>query len=90
MAAHGFALFDTTVGRCGIAWGRRGVVGVQLREARELETRVRLPFPGFDALGAQASLAGPGYPRVAIDRLPPAGDTEPTSVGTRWTAWPVA
>ena len=42
MTAHGFTLFDTAIGRCGIAWGRRGVVGVQLPEARELETRARL------------------------------------------------
>lgn len=38
----GFALFDTALGRCGIAWGGEGVVGVQLPEPRELETRVRL------------------------------------------------
>ena len=42
MTAHGFALFDTAIGRCGIAWGARGVVGVQLPEAREVETRARL------------------------------------------------
>ncbi len=38
----GFALFDTALGRCGIAWGGEGVVGVQLPEPRELETRARL------------------------------------------------
>jgi O-6-methylguanine DNA methyltransferase len=42
MTGHGFALFDTTIGRCGIAWGARGVVGVQLPEAHALETRARL------------------------------------------------
>ncbi|WP_394823059.1 methylated-DNA--[protein]-cysteine S-methyltransferase [Pendulispora albinea] len=42
MAAQGFALFDTAIGRCGIAWGARGVVGVQLPEAREDATRARL------------------------------------------------
>ncbi|MFT6673686.1 MAG: methylated-DNA-[protein]-cysteine S-methyltransferase, partial [Afipia broomeae] len=26
----GFALFDTAIGRCGIAWGDRGLLGVQL------------------------------------------------------------
>jgi len=35
-------LFDTAIGRCGIAWGGRGVVGVQLPEAREAETRARM------------------------------------------------
>jgi methylated-DNA-[protein]-cysteine S-methyltransferase len=41
-------LFDTAIGRCGIAWSARGVAGVQLPEAREPETRARLlrRFPG--------------------------------------------
>jgi O-6-methylguanine DNA methyltransferase len=42
MMASGFALFDTTIGRCGIAWGERGVSGVQLPEASERETRARM------------------------------------------------
>lgn len=42
MAGQGYTTFDTTVGRCGIAWGEAGIVGVQLPEARELETRRRL------------------------------------------------
>src|SRR5512134_2499070 len=37
-----FALFDTPIGRCGIAWGGRGVAGVQLPEAREADTRARI------------------------------------------------
>jgi methylated-DNA-[protein]-cysteine S-methyltransferase len=39
---RGYALFDTGIGRCGIAWGYAGIVGVQLPEAREIETRKRL------------------------------------------------
>lgn len=50
MAAVGFAhddeeglvLFDTAIGRCGVAWGPRGVVAVQLPERREADTRTRL------------------------------------------------
>jgi len=42
MPDQGFTLFDTAIGRCGVAWGRRGLVGVQLPEAREQETRARL------------------------------------------------
>jgi len=42
MTGHGFALFDTAIGRCGIAWGARGIVGVQLPEAKVSETRGRL------------------------------------------------
>ena len=38
-----FALFDTTIGRCGIAWGERGVIGVQLPESGgEARTRARV------------------------------------------------
>jgi len=42
MTEHGFALFDTVIGRCGIAWGARGITGVQLPEASEARTRARL------------------------------------------------
>ena len=42
MSGHGFTIFDTAVGRCGIAWGHLGILGVQLPEARELETRRRM------------------------------------------------
>lgn len=40
--AFGYALFDTSIGRCGIAWGRRGVVAVQLPERDDAATRARL------------------------------------------------
>lgn len=42
MTAHGFALFDTPIGRCGVAWNDRGLSGVQLPEARDENTRARL------------------------------------------------
>ncbi|MDB5565762.1 MAG: methylated-DNA--protein-cysteine methyltransferase [Tardiphaga sp.] len=42
MAGRGYTIFDTPVGRCGIAWGQAGIVGVRLPEAREIETRRRL------------------------------------------------
>jgi methylated-DNA-[protein]-cysteine S-methyltransferase len=42
MTTEGFALFDTAIGRCGIAWGPHGIGGVQLPETREVETRARL------------------------------------------------
>ena len=38
----GFALFDTAIGWCGIAWGARGLVGVQLPEGSAPATRARL------------------------------------------------
>ena len=42
MSGRGYSIFDTMIGRCGIAWGHAGIVGVQLPEAREIETRRRL------------------------------------------------
>jgi methylated-DNA-[protein]-cysteine S-methyltransferase len=42
MAGRAYTIFDTAIGRCGIAWGDAGIVGVQLPEAREIETRKRL------------------------------------------------
>lgn len=37
-----YTVFDTAVGRCAIAWGQNGVLGVQLADVREIETRRRL------------------------------------------------
>jgi len=39
---EGYALFDTALGRCGIAWTERGVAGVQLPEPSDDATRARL------------------------------------------------
>jgi methylated-DNA-[protein]-cysteine S-methyltransferase len=44
----GFALFDTEVGCCGVAWSARGIAGVQLPEGSDLAMRARMlrRFPG--------------------------------------------
>ena len=42
MSGWAYTIFDTAIGRCGIAWSEAGIVGVQLPEAREIETRKRL------------------------------------------------
>jgi O-6-methylguanine DNA methyltransferase len=42
MTEQGCTLFDTAIGRCGIAWGGQGVVAVQLPESHELKTRARM------------------------------------------------
>ena len=42
MPGRGYFIFDTGLGRCGIAWGDHGILGIQLPEAREIETRRRL------------------------------------------------
>lgn len=50
MTSRGSTLFDTAIGRCGIAWGPRGVTAVQLPERDDAATRARLPegFPAAD------------------------------------------
>jgi methylated-DNA-[protein]-cysteine S-methyltransferase len=37
-----FALFESTIGCCGIVWSERGIVGLQLPERSEAATRKRL------------------------------------------------
>lgn len=46
--AQGFALFDTPVGTCAIAWGERGIVGVSLPASGVgvLRALLRRRFPG--------------------------------------------
>jgi methylated-DNA-[protein]-cysteine S-methyltransferase len=48
MRTRGLHYFDTAIGRCALAWGARGITGVQLPEHRESETRARMQerFPG--------------------------------------------
>jgi methylated-DNA-[protein]-cysteine S-methyltransferase len=43
-----FALFDTAIGHCGLAWDARCIIGVQLPEATVRQTRGRMlqRFPG--------------------------------------------
>ena len=42
MTGHSFAIFDTSIGRCGIVWGARGINGVQLPMGSEDKTRTRV------------------------------------------------
>ena len=42
MSTLSFALFDTAIGRCGVVWSERGIVGVQLPEASERATKSRV------------------------------------------------
>ncbi|MCP9628677.1 methylated-DNA--[protein]-cysteine S-methyltransferase [Rhodopseudomonas palustris] len=42
MAGAAYTIFDTLMGRCGIAWGEDGVLAVQLADSREIDTRRRL------------------------------------------------
>ena len=42
MTGYHFAIFDTAIGRCGIAWGDRGIHAVQLPMGSEDKTRGRI------------------------------------------------
>jgi methylated-DNA-[protein]-cysteine S-methyltransferase len=42
MTTDGYTLFETAIGHCGLAWGERGIVGVQLPEADDRKTRARV------------------------------------------------
>jgi methylated-DNA-[protein]-cysteine S-methyltransferase len=48
MSAQAYTLFATAIGVCGVAWSARGIVGVELPQSGERETRARLlrRFPG--------------------------------------------
>jgi methylated-DNA-[protein]-cysteine S-methyltransferase len=63
MSGRGYTVFDTAVGRCGIAWGDLGVLGVQLPETREIETRRRL----FQLFADARELPPPADIQSAID-----------------------
>ncbi|TDP93991.1 methylated-DNA--[protein]-cysteine S-methyltransferase [Labedaea rhizosphaerae] len=70
MTEVSFTLFDTPIGRCSIAWGANGVVGVGLPEPTDLRAEVRMrrrwpdvrrdkpPQPLADAITRIAALLG--------------------------------
>jgi methylated-DNA-[protein]-cysteine S-methyltransferase len=86
LAGRGYTVFDTTVGRCGIAWSQIGIVGVHLPEAREIETRRRMLRQYPEA----RELRPPPEVEIAIDGIVAllrgqAGDfTDVTSICMAW------
>jgi methylated-DNA-[protein]-cysteine S-methyltransferase len=60
-----WALFDTSIGRCGIAWTARGIAAVQLPEVGEHETRARLLRSRPEAVESLPS----GDVQAAIDAI---------------------
>jgi methylated-DNA-[protein]-cysteine S-methyltransferase len=65
MSGRGYTIFDTGIGRCGIAWGHAGILGVQLPEAREIETRKRL----FDLYPDAREMRAPLNVEFAIEGI---------------------
>src|SRR5436309_14940875 len=65
MSSCHFALFDTAIGRCGIAWGERGINAVQLPMPSEQKTRARIRQRHGDI----AEAAPPANVQAAIARM---------------------
>jgi methylated-DNA-[protein]-cysteine S-methyltransferase len=42
MTGEGFELFDTAIGRCAIAWGTNGIIGLKLPERNDGAMRARM------------------------------------------------
>lgn len=65
MTAQGYALFDTPIGQCGIAWRAAQVIGVQFPEARAstLRAELRRRFP------THTELAPPPRIKSAVQRI---------------------
>ncbi|MDX6204121.1 MAG: methylated-DNA-[protein]-cysteine S-methyltransferase [Frankiales bacterium] len=60
-----YALFDTAIGRCGLAWGPDGLLTLQLPEATEALTRQRLTLH----LDDPQETAPPQHIRQTIDAV---------------------
>ena len=65
MTGHAFTIFDTSIGRCGIAWGPRGINSVQLPMGSEDKTRTRIRQRHGDI----AEVAPPAEVQSAIDGI---------------------
>jgi methylated-DNA-[protein]-cysteine S-methyltransferase len=65
MTSHSFTLFDTAIGHCGIVWGARGVVAVQLPMSSEDKTRGRIR----QRYGDVAEAPPPAEVQSAIDGM---------------------
>ncbi len=65
MMEQGFTLFNTAIGACAVAWGSRGLLGVQLPETTEKATRARIAKRFPDA----QEVAPPAAVQAAIDGM---------------------
>jgi methylated-DNA-[protein]-cysteine S-methyltransferase len=65
MSAQAFALFDSPIGTCGIAWNAKGIAGFQLPSATAQATRSRLQQRWTEAVES----APPSGVQRAIDHV---------------------
>ncbi|MGE3272429.1 MAG: methylated-DNA--[protein]-cysteine S-methyltransferase [Chloroflexota bacterium] len=52
MDAHGYAVFETPIGQCGVIWGEHGITGTLLpaSDARQMQARIRRRAPAAQPL----------------------------------------
>src|SRR5260370_37244570 len=87
MTGRAYSIFDTGIGRCGIAWGELGVIGVQLPEAREIDTRRRL----FQLYSDAREMRAPENVEAAIEGIATllrGGDSDLSEVALDMTGIP--
>jgi methylated-DNA-[protein]-cysteine S-methyltransferase len=65
VSGQSFAIFDTSIGPCGIVWGERGITGVQLPMGSEDKTRNRI----HQRAGDIAEAPPPAAVRSSIDAI---------------------
>jgi methylated-DNA-[protein]-cysteine S-methyltransferase len=75
---HGYALFDTTLGRCAIAWSERGIAAVELPGADDAATIRRIAR----ALPRAAETSPPPQIAAAIAAITRLLDGEPDDLAT--------
>jgi methylated-DNA-[protein]-cysteine S-methyltransferase len=65
MTGQHFAMFDTTIGACGVVWGEHGITSVQLPMGNEEKTRKRI----HQRSGEVTEAVPPTDVRSAIERI---------------------
>jgi methylated-DNA-[protein]-cysteine S-methyltransferase len=65
MGMHGYALFDTTLGRCAVAWTERGIAAVELPGSDDAATLRRIAR----ALPQAGETTPPAHVQTAIDAI---------------------
>ena len=87
MSTQGFTIFDTAIGRCAIAWGEGGVIGVKLPERSDAALRASIarqhpdaretdPPPAIDAAIAEVVGDSPDLVAGASPEVRTCGDYE--------------
>lgn len=79
-SGHGHRLFETALGRCGIAWSPNGIQALQLPEATDPATQARL-LSSAPAPCARGDAPVPRLAQVAIDGVTALLSGQPRDLG---------